>query len=211
MRRDGSRARGSGRLAAVAAVTAGVVVLTSLLVPGVTVATGASGQAPAGDVTTRDGWTLLYAEDFSTPLNGAVAPWVWDGYGNPFDTVMDDSGLWYQNDYGPDWNTALNSFATYRKEFPVGQDGWLTASLSARDWDKNGVIEAPPSITTQAQGGGHVAVLDVPDHTGGAIFRPTHALPSRHRSTSLVLELTLPQRTSPVRWRRLRLPLQCTP
>ena len=180
MRRDGSRARGSGRLAAVAAVTAGVVVLTSL-VPGVTVATGASGQAPAGDVTTRDGWTLLYAEDFSTPLNGAVAPWVWDGYGNPFDTVMDDSGLWYQNDYGPDWNTALNSFATYRKEFPVGQDGWLTASLSARDWDKNGVIEAPPSITTQAQGGGHVAVLDVPDHTGGAIFRPTHALPSRYR------------------------------
>ena len=132
-------------------------------------------------VRTRANWTLLYAEDFSTPLNGAVAPWVWDGYSNPFDTIMDDPGLWYQNDYGPDWNTAFNSFATYRKEFPVGQDGWLTASLSARDWDKNGVIEAPPSISTQAQGGGHVAVLDVPDHTGGAIFRPTNKLPSQYR------------------------------
>ena len=159
---------------------AGVVALTALA-PGVTVTTSAGGQAPAGDVTTQAGWTLLYAEDFSTPLNGAVAPWVWDGYSNPFDTVMDDSGQWYQNDYGPAWNTALNSFATYRKEFPVGQDGWLTASLSARDWDKNGVIEGPPSITTQAQGGGHVAVLDVPDHTGGAIFRPTHELPSQYR------------------------------
>ena len=126
-------------------------------------------------------WTLLYAEDFSTPLNGAVAPWVWDGYSHPFDTVMDDAGLWYQNDYGPDWNSAFNSFATYRKEFPVGQDGWLTASLSARDRDKDGVIEAPPSITTQAQGGGYVAVLDVPDHTGGAIFRSTYKLPPQYR------------------------------
>ena len=57
----------------------------------------------------------------------------------------------------------------------------LTASLSAWDWDKNGVIEASPSITTQAQGSGYVAVLDVPDHTGGAIFRPTNKLPSQYR------------------------------
>ena len=175
-----NRASGSGCRAAVTAVTAGVVALTSF-VPGVTVATPAGGQAPAGDITTQADWTLLYAEDFSTPLNGAVAPWVWDGYSNPFDTVMDDAGLWYQNDYGPDWNTAFTSVATYRKEFPVGQDGWLTASLSARDWDKNGLIEAPPSITTRAQGGGYVALLDVPDHTGGAIFRPTNKLPSQYR------------------------------
>ena len=94
---------------------------------------------------------------------------------------MDDSGLWYQNYYGPGWNVAFSSFATYRKEFPVGQSGWLTASLSARDWDKDGVIEAPPSICTQMQGSKHVAVLDVPDHTGGAIFRSTNKLPPRYR------------------------------
>ena len=94
---------------------------------------------------------------------------------------MDDSGLRYQNDYGPGWNVAFSSFATYRKEFPVGQSGWLTASLSARDWDKDGVIEAPPSISTQMQGSKHVAVLDVPDHTGGAIFRSTNKLPPRYR------------------------------
>ena len=129
----------------------------------------------------QNAWTLLYTEDFSTPLNGAVAPWVLDGDTTPFDSTMDDRGLWYQNDYGPAWNTAFNSFATYRKEFPVGQDGWLTASLSARDWDRDGVIEAPPSITTRPQGRGYVAVLYVPDHTGGAIFRPTNRLPSQYR------------------------------
>ena len=127
-------------------------------------------------------WTLRYAEDFSTPLTEADAPWVVDDYSNPFDTIMDDPGLWYRNDYGPDWSTAFNSFDTYRKEFAVGQDGWLTASLSARDWDKDGVIEAPPSISTHAQGDGHVAVLNIPDHTGGAIFRPTNKLPSQYLS-----------------------------
>ena len=180
MRANSSRASGSGRRAAVVAVTASVVALTAF-VRGVAVATPPGGQAPSLDVTTQADWILLYAEDFSTPLNGAVVPWVWDGYSKPFDTIMDDSGLWYQNDYGPDWHTAVSSFTTYRKEFPVGQDDWLTASLSARDWDRNGVIEAPPSISTQAQGGEHVAVLDVPDHTGGAIFRPTNKLPSQYR------------------------------
>ncbi|WP_326557932.1 discoidin domain-containing protein [Micromonospora sp. NBC_01796] len=171
---------GLRRRTVVAALTAGVVALTSF-VPGVAVAAPADGPAPAGDVGAQVAWNLLYSEDFSTPVNPGNAPWVRETYANPFDTIMDDSGQWYRNDYGPDWNTAFNSFNTYRKEFPVGQNGWLTASLSARDWDKNGVIEAPPSITTQAQGGGNVAVLNVPDHTGGAIFRPTNKLPSQYR------------------------------
>ena len=126
-------------------------------------------------------WTLLYAEDFSTPLSGATAPWIREDYSNPFDTIMDDHGLWHVNDYGPVWNSAFNSFATYRKEFTVGEDGWLTVSLSARDWNKDGLIEAPPSISTHFEGGEYVAVLDVPDHTGGAIFRSTNKLPSQYR------------------------------
>ena len=177
------RAVGSGRRAAVTAVTAVTAGLAALAAfgPGATVATPAGSQAPERSVATPADWTLVYAEDFATPLNGAVTPWVWDGYRDPFDTIMDDAGLWYQNDYGPRWTTALSSFATYRKEFPVGQDGWLTASLSVRDWDKDGVIESPPSITTRAQGGGYAAVLAVPDHTGGAILRSTRALPSQYR------------------------------
>ena len=166
--------------AVVIVATTSVVLLTSVA-PSVTGSNPPSGQVHAGNVTTPAEWTLLYTEDFSTPLNDAVAPWIWDAYSAPFDTIMDDSGQWYQNDYGPAWDTALHSFATYRKEFPVGQDGWLTASLSARDWNKDGAIEAPPSISTQAHGDGHVAVLDVPDHTGGAIFRPTNELPSHYR------------------------------
>ena len=165
-----------------AAGTALVAAGSVLLLHGVPGATTAS-QGPAVErVTHRDAaWTLVYAEDFSTPLNDAVAPWIWDGYAEPFDTIVDDAGLWYRNDYGPAWTTALNSFATYRKEFPAGQDGWLTVSLSGRDRNRDGVIEAPPSITTETQHGVPVAVLHVPDHTGGAIVRSTRALPVRYR------------------------------
>ncbi|MFD0968140.1 discoidin domain-containing protein [Plantactinospora endophytica] len=146
-----------------------------------TATTATSTAARAADDPTRPGWTLRYDENFSTPLGGANAPWVRENYAQPFDTIMDDAGQWYRNDYGPAWNTAFNSFSTYRKEFPVGRDGWLTASLSARDWNNDGVIEAPPSISTQALGAEHVARLNVPDHTGGAILRPTRQLPNRYR------------------------------
>ena len=162
------------RIAGGTLATCGGIVLTVL-------ATLAGEWNPATNIATPAGWILVYVEDFSTPLNDAVTPWLSDSHYEPFDTIMDDGGLWYRNDYGPDWETAYNSFTTYRKEFPVGQDGWLTASLSARDWDKDGLIETPPSIRTELQGDKYVAVLDVPDHTGGAIFRPTEALPPRYR------------------------------
>jgi hypothetical protein len=126
-------------------------------------------------------WKLLYSENFAQPINTGNAPWVRETYANPFDTITDDAGQWYRNDYGPAWTTQFNSFNTYRKDFQVGQDGWLTASLSARDFNKDGVIESPPSITTQALGSEHVALLNVPESTGGAIFRPTNKLPNEYR------------------------------
>ena len=52
-----------------------------------------------------------------------------DGHHEPFDTIMDDAGRWYRNDYGPDWETALNSFATYRKGVP-GRAGRLVDGLA---------------------------------------------------------------------------------
>jgi len=154
------------------------------LTVGVLGATALSGAMPAsadrGGHGPNLGWKLLYSENFTKPLGDA--PWIREAYDDPFDTVMDDNGEWYRNDYGPVWEQQLNSFATYRKEFRVGKDGWLTASLSARDWNKDGRIEAPPSITNRTLPNGRkVAEIKVPDHTGGAIFRPTNKLPERYR------------------------------
>lgn len=151
------------------------------IAPGAAATRPAAGQVATADADTETSWALLYTEDFSTPLNDSLAPWLPDSHYEPFDTIMDDGGQWYRNDYGPDWETAYASFTTYRKEFTAGQDDWLTASLAARDWDGDGEIEAPPSIRTATLGEEHVAVLEVPDHTGGAIFRSTNALPPYYR------------------------------
>lgn len=126
-------------------------------------------------------WKLLHQESFKKKLDPKRASWTRETYNEPFDTIMEDNGKWYANDYGPAWNTAFNSFDTYRKEFTVGDGGWLTASLSARDWNKDGQIEKEPSITNGTAGGQSVAELKVPDHTGGAIFRPTESLPDQYR------------------------------
>ncbi|MEW1796333.1 mucin-5B [Streptomyces niveus] len=126
-------------------------------------------------------WKLLHQESFKKKLDPKRASWTRETYSEPFDTIMEDNGKWYANDYGPAWNTAFNSFDTYRKEFTVGDGGWLTASLSARDWNKDGRIEKEPSITNSTAGGQTVAELNVPDHTGGAIFRPTESLPDQYR------------------------------
>ncbi|WP_291407953.1 hypothetical protein [Actinophytocola sp.] len=160
-----------------------VVAVATLFVTGVV--TPAAAAPTDADQAGRGGgraeWQLLYAEDFSAPLPNE-AQWARDNYDDPFDTVMDDAGLWYENDYGQAWVDQLNSFNTYRKEYRLGTNGWLTASQSARDWNADGVIEAEPSITTEnMRGEGKVAHIDVPDHTGGAIFRPTNQLPQEYR------------------------------
>ena len=63
-------------------------------------------------------------QDFSTPTNAELTSWLPDETFAPFDTILDDRGVWYQNDYGPAWQTAVDSFDTYRQEFTVGQNGW---------------------------------------------------------------------------------------
>lgn len=171
-RRMLSMRRRSLALAAVA-----VVGLTSLVAG----PAGAAAPVTAADDPARPGWTLLYNENFANAINPGNAPWVRETYANPFDTIMDDNGQWYRNDYGPAWTTAFNSFRTYRKEFPVGQNGWLTASLSARDWNADGVIESPPALTREQLGNEYVAKMTVPDHTGGVILRPSQKLPDYYR------------------------------
>jgi hypothetical protein len=63
--------------------------------------------------------------------------------------------------------TFESSFHTYRKEIPFGTYGWLTASLSARDWNKDGVIENEPTlqIDTLAGNNRHVLTMKVPDYS----------------------------------------------
>jgi hypothetical protein len=133
-------------------------------------------------------WELLYEEDFATALeNQDTAEWFLDDYSQPFDTLLDDNGTFYRNDYGPDFSEALNSFRTYRKEFQLGTDGWLTASFSARDWNKDGVLEREPSVAIiDLDMGNNVnkraLQLDASeDHTGGVIIRNTRPLPDEYR------------------------------
>jgi hypothetical protein len=162
------------RKRALVAATASAVVAAALVGGFSTDRGTAAAAAPPG-------WRLLHSENFATPFNSNSVAWTRDTYANPFDTITDDPGQWYRNDYGPAWTNAFNSFHTYKKEFTIGTNGWLTASLTARDFNRDGVLEAPPSIFTQPLGSEHVAVMQVPESTGGAIFRPTQALPNRYR------------------------------
>jgi hypothetical protein len=89
----------------------------------------------------------------------------------------------YQNDYGPSFLGALESFDTYRKEFQLGTDGWLTVSMSARDWNKDGTLEREPNVTiVDSSNGRRTLQLDASDdHTSGVILRNTNPLPDVYR------------------------------
>ncbi|KAL3925087.1 MAG: hypothetical protein SGILL_000643, partial [Bacillariaceae sp.] len=67
--------------------------------------------------------------------------------------------------------------------FQFGKDGWLTASLSARDWNKDGVLEKEPGVSVVDVTGNKRALrLDASeDHTGGVILRNTKPLPDEYR------------------------------
>jgi len=136
-------------------------------------------------VTSEQEWDLIYEEDFTTPLRDSDAEWEPEDYSNSLsDSVMDDNSVFYENDYGPDFAKALDSFRTYRKEFEIGKDGWLTASLSARDWNKDGTIEHEPSLSIVRMEGSDKMALRMDaskDHTGGVILRNTKPLPDEYR------------------------------
>jgi hypothetical protein len=169
-------------------------VTAAAVIPGMSVtATAATAATPDSKPTaaaTPDGkpaavgWKLKYSEDFQGPekdLNTDSSPWIRFTGDQPFDTKMDDYGDWWKNDYGPGMQAALNSYATYRKQVEFGKDGWLTASLSARDWDKNGTPERPPTISTEKSKGGNVLKLSSPDSYDGALITTSKKLPPEYR------------------------------
>jgi len=142
------------------------------------VAAGATGPAAA------TGWKLRYSEDFQhSSLNTDTSPWIRNNYDQPSDTIMDDNGDWWKNDYGPTWSSSvLRSFVTYRKDVTFGQDGWLTAALSGRDWNNSGTPQNAPTISTERLAGqGNVLNLNSPDSYDGAMLTTTQALPPEYR------------------------------
>jgi hypothetical protein len=141
--------------------------------------TAHAAQSPAPQAA---GWKLLHSENFNQPFSTDSSPWKRYDYNTPVDTIMDDGGDWWKNDYGPAYQNALNSFATYRKTVKFGKGGWLTAALSARDWKKAGTPQSPPTISTEKLPGQESALkLNSPDSYDGAMITTSSALPSEYR------------------------------
>jgi hypothetical protein len=130
-------------------------------------------------------WKLKYRETFDKPLPMEKAPWVRDPHGeeSPWHVDhLDDDGAYFRVQGGEAFGDQLNSFDVLRKRVPFGKDGWLTAELAARDYDKDGRPDRPPSLTAvTVQPGGRAAKIDEPSYDGGIIIRSTHPLPPRYR------------------------------
>ena len=134
-------------------------------------------------------WRLQYAESFDTAVNDSAAAWFQDGDGpgSPYDVDgYDDDGAFFDAKGGPAFRQQLGTFATYRKSFAFGTNGWLTAELSARDSNKDGTPDSPPRLTTKVLSTGPAAAIDEPDHHGGIVVRSTAPLPASYR-----VEMTL--------------------
>lgn len=142
-------------------------------------ADGADGAGGAG------GWRLVNAESFDRPLDDRKAPWFsdGDGPGSPYDVDMyDNDGAYFETVGGPAFKQQLAKMSTYRKSFPFGDGGWLTAELAARDTDGDGRPDGAPTLTSRRG----VAQMDEPGHQGGVVIRSTRALPAEYR-----VEMTL--------------------
>ena len=128
-------------------------------------------------------WSLKYSEDFSAPMNTDLSPWEKYNYERPVDNIMDDNGDWWKNDYGEDkYLAALNSYQVFRKNVRFGTDNWLTATLSARDWAKDGTPDVPPTISTKELAGqGQVLDINSPDAADGAFLTTSQKLPQQYR------------------------------
>jgi hypothetical protein len=158
--------------------------LTGTLAVALVLFPGAVSGATEGAPETE--WQLKYVEQFGAPIRDE-APWVLDDYSDPVDDRHDDNGDRWRIQWGPNFDAALATFDTYRKEITFGRDGWLTASLSARDSggrddDSFSNPEDRPSISNATlQHAGRVGFIDVPKHTGGALIRNTEPLPQYYR------------------------------
>jgi hypothetical protein len=154
------------------------------------IVTGPPGRpATAGPAGGR-GWRLVHRERFGRDVDDAATPWTRDipGPGSLYDLdEYDEDGRFFEAVGGPGFRTQLAATHLYRKSFTFGGRGWLTAELAARDTDRDGRPDRPPSLSTErVPGYGPAALLREPSHQGGIIIRSTRALPSAYR-----VEMTL--------------------
>lgn len=165
-------------LSAAAGASAGLVVL-------------GTGQQAMGEVLNRSGrgeiarkWQLKHHENFGKPLPVDSAPWVRDPLGSDSPWYVDelsDDGEYFKIQGGEDFERHLDSFDILRKRVPFGKDGWLTAEVAARDFNKDGMPDNPPSLqNVTLPHGGRAARIDS-NHGGALLIRSTEALPSQYR------------------------------
>jgi hypothetical protein len=153
---------------------------------------GASAQVLPATTGAGPAWQLKYAESFSTAVTDSSRAWskATDGPGSPYDVDgYDDDGAFFDAKGGAAFRAQLGNFATYRKSFAFGANGWLTAELSGRDSNRDGKPDSPPSLTTKKIGGNPSASLNEPSHTGGIVIRSTSPLPASYRIEATVRTL----------------------
>lgn len=170
---------------AVAAVTAVVATTASASVAAPESQGAATSARGASAAASKPGsWRLVSSETFDSLTAVAKAPWVRDpgGDASPWNVDhLDEDGQFFDIQGGSDFRDQLAAADVMRKRVALGTKGWLTAELAARDADRDGVPESPPSLRTVTVGGQAAGRLDEPSHDGGIIIRNTQPLPPQYR------------------------------
>lgn len=142
--------------------------------------TSTSARSVVVDGPQRAGWVLRKEETFDASPDFQSQPWVVDPHGDasPWNVgEFDDDGKYFDILGGPDFERALDAQDVMRKRVEVGDDSWLTVELAARDRDKDGTPDDPPSLDI-ADG---EATINVPAWDGGLVLTGTDTLPDEYR------------------------------
>ena len=129
-------------------------------------------------------WQLVQSESFSTAVNDAGIAWARDAGGSSSRYHVDgydEDGTYFDAMGGSAFRKQLGTFWQYRKAVPLGNSGWLTAELAARDNNRDGKPDGIPSIRTESVAGNPSLLLSEPDHRGGIVLRSTNPLPGAYR------------------------------
>lgn len=154
-------------------------------------AVSAAEAEPAGEDRAGSGapsgWQLVQSEDFSDQLRpGADTGWFRnsDDSGTAYDVdEYDNDGDYFRAFGGDDFDDNLAGLDLYRRSYTLGQNGWLTAELAARDSAGDGRPDALPRIRRAlVRGAGAAGAIEVPSHNSGAILRSTDPLPKEYRA-----------------------------